>query len=135
MVITFKNILLLIINKKLFIAFAFFRMRLDYILSLRQPTFSRWTAHHFIFFLWCLAADYLLLFYQFRFYHTTSHYLCHEICYHFRLVEIALRLSRNLMVYSKRFTFTHRLSYLLKQPYRTMSDYSIFIKTLPSTNT
>ena len=41
-----------------------------------------------------LAADNSFAFaHLFRFYHTTSHYLCHETCYHFRLVEIALRMS------------------------------------------
>ena len=43
---------------------------------------------------------------QFRFYRTTSHYLCHGMCYHSRLVEIALGFSRNLMIYSRRFTPT-----------------------------
>ena len=37
-----------------------------------------------------LAADFPFPFvHQFRFYHTTSHYLCHEMSYHSRLVEIA----------------------------------------------
>ena len=42
----------------------------------------------------------------FRFYHTTSHYLCHKMCYHSCLVEISLGLPRNLRVYSRRFTPT-----------------------------
>ena len=95
-----------------------------------QPTSSRWTAHLIYLGIRCLAADYPLIYmYQSRFYHTTSHYLCHKICYHFRLVEIALGYSRNLMIYSRRFTSTVRL--LL--PYRTMSDYSISISS-PSEN-
>ena len=40
------------------------------------------------------------------FYHTTSHYLCHKLCYHTYLVEISLGLPRNLRVYSRRFTPT-----------------------------
>ena len=43
---------------------------------------------------------------KFRFYLTTSHYLCHKLCYHTYLVEISLGLPRNLRVYSRRFTPT-----------------------------
>ena len=46
--------------------------------------------------------------YSSRFYHTTSHYLCHQLCYHADLVERTLGCSRNLMVYSRRFTPTNK---------------------------
>ena len=35
-----------------------------------------------------------------RFYHTTSHYLCHQLCYHVSLVEIIKNFSRNLKISS-----------------------------------
>ena len=60
----------------------------------------------------CLAADYPFTnVYRFRFYHTTSHYLCHRLCYHVCLVEIPLGFSRNLKVFSRRFASTYRLFY------------------------
>jgi len=88
----------------------FFRIESDYILSLRQPTFSRWTAHpYWIHSSWCLAADHLFPFvHLFRFYYTPSRYLGHKMYYYSYLVEITLRYSRNLMVYSRRFTSTRR---------------------------
>jgi hypothetical protein len=85
-------------------------MGLDYILSLRQSTSSRWTAHlsppggRTLKVLGCGLPIFFR--HQFRFYHTTSHYLCHEMCYHSRLVEIALGCLRNLMILSRRFTPT-----------------------------
>nr|YP_010365084.1 hypothetical protein M1I11_mgp173 [Exserohilum turcicum]UOU81310.1 hypothetical protein [Exserohilum turcicum] len=83
------------VKKKYFYYSAPFRVRFDYILSLRQPTSSRWTAHHNLKRLCCLAADYPFPFvHKFRFYHTTSHYLCHKMCYHSCLVEISLGISR-----------------------------------------
>lgn len=119
-------------------------MGLDYILSLRQPTSSRWTAHPYLL-VWLLGCGLPIYLYnlltlrwsinsfygesrnhidnQFRFYlilvvcvltdvflclrnrykrHrkkiATSHYLCHKLCYHVCLVEIALGTSRILMV-------------------------------------
>ncbi len=54
----------------------------------------------------CLAADYPFTMYYdnlSRFYRTTSHYLCHKICCHSYLVEIALGLPDNLMVCSQKF--------------------------------
>jgi hypothetical protein len=93
---------------------ALFQVRLDYILSLRQPTFSRWTAFQTKRFVWNLAADNPFPFvHQFRFYHTTSHYLCHEWCYHIRLVKIALGCSRNLMIYSSRLITTYWPKWIL----------------------
>jgi len=59
---------------------------------------------------------------QFRFYHTASHYLRHELCYHIRLVEIALGRPRNLKIYSRRFTSTLRL---LSMVTRTLYNLSI----------
>jgi hypothetical protein len=41
-----------------------------------------------------LRITHLLYVDRFRFYHTTSHYLCHKMCYHSCLVEISLGLSR-----------------------------------------
>jgi hypothetical protein len=129
-------------------------MRPDYILSLRQPTFSRWTAYHYkelylacnesnlnwpimqkvrshFYGTWLRITHYTFI-YQSWFYHTTSHYLCHKLCYHVCLVKIALGCSRNLKVYSRRFTSTKRL-YI--QPYHSMSDNSRFIFAIPSLHT
>ena len=104
----------------------------DYILSLLlidQSTFSRWTAHHNIKPLCCLAADYPFPFvHQFRFYHITSHYLYHKLYYYTCLVEIALGCSRNLMIYSKRFTLTFWPKYL----YLSKDFSNLFLTSYPS---
>jgi len=58
-----------------------------------------------------LAADYPFPFvHQFRFYHTTSHYLCHKMCYHFCLVEIALGTSRQFDGLMQK-VHSHKLAY------------------------
>ena len=83
--------------------------------------------------IWYLAADCPLVnTNQSRFYHTSSHYLSHKTYYYSYLVMIALGCSRNLMVYSRRFTSTKRL-YI--QPYHSMSDNSRFIFAIPSLHT
>ena len=55
-----------------------------------------------------LAADYPL-YYQSWFYLTSSHYLSHKMYYYSYLVMIALGLSRNLMVYCRKFISTYWL--------------------------
>ena len=56
-----------LIWKKYFYYSAPFRMRFDYILSLRQPTFSRWTAHHIYYYAAWLRITHFLSYINFDF--------------------------------------------------------------------
>lgn len=67
-----------------------FRVGLDYILSLRQPTFSRWTAHHEG--AWLRITHFLSSSISMLPYHESLP--VPQMCYHICLVEIALGLPR-----------------------------------------
>lgn len=56
-----------------------------------------------------LQITHIIYVYQSWFYYTASHYLRPKLYYYTWLVKIALGLSRNLKVYSRRFTSTKRL--------------------------